>query len=195
MEGLAEGEGGAGFAALERKPAPEREPAPELSPEPRGMRLAKRELREEDELRAVLERARVVRVGSRDGEGLFIVPMNFGFDWVAGAAAPTLWLHSAREGRKADAWKADPQVAFELDAELGLITGDFSCAYSLAYESIMGQGRVVPVQDADEARHGLEQLMAHMAPGAQAHFSEEALARTAVWRLDVERMSGKRREG
>lgn len=161
----------------------------------RPMRRANREVRDAGELRAIFERAGVVRVGSHDVEGLFITPMSFGFDWESDAAAPTLWLHSAREGRKADAWTADAEVALELDVPAGVIGGDFACAYSLAYESVMAVGRVSLVSDPVEKLHGLERLMAHMAPGAPTRFSPEAVEGVAVWRIDVERLTGKRREG
>ena len=54
----------------------------------------------------------------------------------AGDARWTFWLHCASEGRKTDAWAADPRVALELDVPAGVVSGDYSCAYSYAYESI-----------------------------------------------------------
>lgn len=106
---------------------------------------------------------------------------------------PTFWLHSAASGRKAEAWASSPEVALELDVEGGVIGGDYACAYSYAYESIMAWGHIMPVTDADGKRHGLAQIMDHMAPGAVTEFPDEALGRVAVWRIDVERMTGKRR--
>lgn len=111
----------------------------------------------------------------------------------ATAALPTLWLHSAASGRKAEAWASSPEVALELDVEGGVIGGDYACAYSYAYESVMAWGRVTPVTDDEGKCRGLAQIMAHMAPGAPAEFSDEALGRVAVWRIDVEHMTGKRR--
>lgn len=161
------------------------------------MRLAKREVVDDAELRSIVERARVVRIGYTDAEGLAIVPMNYGYEWhEAEGAGPTctFWLHSAAEGRKAEAWAQGASVALELDVEGGVTTGSYACAYSYAYESIMAWGRVEPVADPAEKLRGLGLIMAHMAPGAPASFSDEAVARVAVWRVDVERMTGKRRE-
>lgn len=175
----------------------------------RPMRLAKREVTDPAELAAIIQRARVVRVGFTDAEGMAIVPMNFGVEWPqavpndqatespegesAKATLPTFWLHSAGSGRKAEAWASSPEVALELDVEGGVIGGDYACAYSYAYESVMAWGRIRPAADLAEKRHGLAQIMAHMAPGAPVEFSDEALGRVAVWRIDVERMTGKRR--
>lgn len=40
-----------------------------------------------------------MRFGTQDAEGMFIVPVNYGYDLTEGQL--TLYLHSAREGRKA----------------------------------------------------------------------------------------------
>lgn len=161
---------------------------------PRAMRRANREVTDPADLAGIIGRAHVLHVGFSDAEGLAVVPMNYGFEWAEGRGLPTFWLHSAGEGRKADAWASSPEVALELDVEGGVITGDYSCAYSYAYESIMAWGRIRPVTDAAEKLRGLTQVMAHMAPDAPVSFSDEAVARVAVWCIDVERISGKRRE-
>lgn len=163
----------------------------------RPMRRAHREIVDRQELRDVIERARVVRVGFTDPEGMAIVPMNYGIEWPADeeGISCTFWLHSASEGRKADAWARGADVALELDVEHGVTTGDYACAYSYAYESVMAWGRISAVTETAEKRHGLELIMAHMAPGAPVVFSDEAITRVAVWRIDVTRMTGKRREG
>lgn len=166
----------------------------------RPMRRAKREISDPNRLRAIIDACQTVRIGAIDAEGMFIVPLSFGYDWELDADAAahlTLWLHSAEEGRKADAFNAGSDagapVALEMDCEDGVITGDYSCAYSFAYRSIMGTGRVHPVHDPRKKLHGLDRIMAHMAPGAPAAFSDEAVARVAVWRVDVERFTGKQR--
>lgn len=161
---------------------------------PRAMRRANREVTDPADLAGIIGRAHVLHVGFSDAEGLAVVPMNYGFEWAEGQGLPTFWLHSAGEGRKADAWASSPEVALELYVEGGVITGDYSCAYSYAYESVMAWGRIRPITDAAEKLRGLTQVMAHMAPDAPVSFSDEAVARVAVWRIDVERISGKRRE-
>ncbi len=164
--------------------------------EHRPMRRNKRELTNAEDLLGVVEKATVVRVGFADEEGVAIFPLSYGFDWDASGEKPalTLWLHGANEGRKADAWLNKMQVAIEIDVEVGVTTGTYSCAYSYAYESLMGDGVIAPVADANEKLHGLTRIMEHMAPGAPVHFSEEGIERVAVWRIDVTRLTGKRRE-
>lgn len=163
----------------------------------RPMRRSGREVTDLDDLRGIVSRSQVLRVASSDAEGPFITPLSFGFEVAEHLGGPrwTFWAHCAPEGRKTDAWGAAPEVALELDVVGGLIKGDFACSYSFAYESVMAVARAERVTDPSEKSHGLALVMAHMAPGAPASFSEEALARVDVWRFDVERLTGKRREG
>ena len=164
------------------------------------MRLAKRAITEPDALRGVIEACRTVRLGAVDDEGMFIVPMSFGYEWGVrpeGTPHLTLWLHSADEGRKAAAFLAGGDdgvpVAIEMDCEDGLITGDFACAYSYAYRSIMGRGRVYPVRERAQKEHGLARIMEHLAPGSPQTFPQGAVDRVAVWRVEVEHFTGKQR--
>lgn len=163
----------------------------------RPMRRARREVTDLAELRDIVSRAQVLRIASADAEGPFITPLSFGFEVVERLGAPswTFWAHCAPEGRKTDAWAAAPEVALELDIPGGVIAGDFACSYSYAYESVMAVARASRVTDPAERRRGLSLVMGHMAPGAPVELSDEALERTDIWRFDVERLTGKRREG
>lgn len=165
------------------------------------MRLAKREVTDAEALRGIVEACQTVRIGATDDEGMFIVPMSFGYDWGtddAGAPRLTLWLHSAGEGRKAAAFAANGDagaaVAIEMDCEDGVITGDYACSYSFAYRSIMGTGRIYPVASGEDKVYGLTRIMEHLAPGAPQAFGPGVLDRTAIWRVEVTAFTGKQRQ-
>lgn len=193
----------------------------ERRPGPRTMRLAKREVTDPEQLRAIVDACPAVRIGAVDGEGVFVVPMSFGYDWEAGSEANadgdedadaserpgdgantaasnrpapprlTLWLHSAREGRKAAAFDQEPQVAVEMDVQEGVLGGSAACAYSYAYRSIMGTGRIRRVTRPEEKRHGLARIMVHLDPAAPTDFADAAVERTNVYRIDLDRFTGK----
>lgn len=160
------------------------------------MRLHKRELREPEAIKEILEECDVVRIGAQDEEGMFIIPVNYGYNFsVSGEAMKlVLFIHGAGEGRKADAFAADPAVAVEMDCRHGIITGDYTCSYSYSYRSIMGNGTVSRVDDRQEKIYGLTKIMEHMAPGAKIEFSPEMLVRTVVFRIDVEQFTAKERK-
>ena len=86
----------------------------------RKMRLAKREIQEKKRLMEILEQAKVLRIGTMDQEGIYIVPVNYGYSWEEGEPL-RFYIHSAKEGRKVQAFAAREDVGFELDLEQGVI--------------------------------------------------------------------------
>lgn len=159
------------------------------------MRLAKREIKDPDILREIAEECDVVRIGAEDEEGMFIVPVNFGYDFCIADGKPelTLYIHGASEGRKMRAFSSCPDVAVEMDCRHSLITGDYTCSYSFSFRSIMGNGRISILKTPEEKRDGLTKIMKHMAPEAKTEFSPEALERVAVFRIDLKEFTGKER--
>ncbi|HJD45599.1 MAG TPA: pyridoxamine 5'-phosphate oxidase family protein [Candidatus Mediterraneibacter norfolkensis] len=162
----------------------------------RPMRLFKREIKDEEILREILEECDVVRLGCCDGEGMFIVPVNYGYEFEPDGEQKKLklYIHGAKEGRKAEAFAKDPSVAVEMDCRHEVITGDYTCSYSYAYRSIMGNGMIHLLTEKEEQIHALTKIMEHMAPEAEIDFRPEMLERTAVFCIDVEDFTGKERK-
>lgn len=165
----------------------------------RPMRQASRQVRNSSQLRDIVEACRTVRIGALDEEGMFIVPVNFGYDW-ADPESPTnksskprlaLWIHSAPEGRKADLFNREPHVAIEMDIEDGIVRGPYACAYSFSYRSIMGTGTIHRIQNPELKRYGLTRIMQHLAPEANASFTDQALARANIYCIDIDSFTGK----
>ena len=161
----------------------------------RKMRLYKREIHDPALIKAILDECDIVRLGLHDEEGMFIVPVNYGYELKDnnGTAKLVLYFHGSGEGRKADAIMADPHAAIEMDCRHEIITGDYTCSYSYAYRSIMGNGTIILLESEEEKRYALGKLMEHMAPEAEIEFSQEMLERTAVYRIEVEYFTGKER--
>ena len=163
----------------------------------RPMRLNKRQVTDSNAIKSIIESAQVLHVGAQDSEGMFIVPMNYGYEWsheANGTERLSFYLHSARKGRKAEAFRAGVRVAIELEEDRGNITGSYACAYSRSYRSIMGSGIVRAVEDRSEKEHALRLIMAHAAPNVPSPaFTPEAVARAAIFRIDVDEMSAKER--
>ena len=68
----------------------------------RKMRLSKREITDMNTIREILEECDVVRLGLRDNEGMFIVPVNYGYDLeiYEDRTELKLYIHAQeREGR------------------------------------------------------------------------------------------------
>ena len=162
----------------------------------RKMRLWKREISGKEELMNVIEECRVLRIGAQDKEGMFIVPVNFGYELRENeddGITLIFYIHSAKEGRKAEAFDKSPVVALEMDCGHEVIKGDFTCDYSFAYRSIMGSGTVYPITDKEKKMHGLALLMKHMDPESNLVFRDEMIKAVNVYRIDVKEFTGKMR--
>lgn len=169
------------------------------------MRRVHREIQGPDAIHALIDACQTVRIGTADGNGPFVVPMSFGYVWdeegwqkmrEGSTEHPVplrLYLHSAADGRKARCFASSPRVAIEMDRELGVIASSYACSYSFSYQSIMGAGTIVPVEDGNAKAEALARLMEHMAPGTSVSFPPEAVSRVAIWRIDVDELSGKER--
>ena len=119
-----------------------------------------------------------------------IVPMTFGVE--TDGDALILWLHSAPDGFKIDAIRADPRVGFEADCSHNLIIGDRACGFTMEYESVIGNGHMSIIKDRDEKRRGLTSIMRRHAGHDNFEFEDAQLANVCVLRLDVKQITGKR---
>ena len=152
------------------------------------MRRKDREIRELDQLENILKECDAVRIGAQDEAGLFIVPMNFGYR-LEGEKL-TLFVHSAPEGRKVEAFWQRGMVAFEMDCGHALRSADTACGHSFTYCSIMGSGVIRPLMSQEEKKAGLGAIMEHMT-GRTWDFPDESVDRTAVFALEVSQWTGK----
>jgi len=155
------------------------------------VRKSNREIKEQTELAAVLEKSQVCRVALNTPEGvLYIVPLNYGYEF-NGDGKLTLYFHCANEGKKLDLIRRDDRCGFEIDCSHELQAGDLACEYTFYFESIIGSGSISIVEDDVGRMHGLNALMRHYGGEGKA-FSEHSLTLTTVLRLDVAEYCGKR---
>lgn len=152
------------------------------------MRRTDREITDLQDMIGIIEKCDVCRLGLRDGEDVYILPLNFGVK-VCGARVE-LYFHSAMEGKKVDLIRQNPRVSFEMDCghELGLDEEKGRC--TMYYESVMGHGHIETVPE-EEKLDALRLLMAHYRR-ADFPFGVQAVPRTFVYKLVVEDMTAKR---
>ena len=154
------------------------------------MRRKDREIADPAEIRAVLERARVMHLGLYDGEYPYVVPMHYGFTLEDGRL--TLYAHCAKEGRKLELLRRDGRVFAAIDTDEALIPGKSACAWGAAYACVMVRGRAVIVEDEDEKRRALSLLMKTQT-GRDFAISPAMAAAVCVLRIDAEEVSAKAR--
>lgn len=158
--------------------------------DPHSLRRADRAATDLAAILAILDKCEVFRLGLTGPEGPYVVPLNFGYEEKEGGLI--LYFHCAQAGRKADMLAADPRVCIEVDCSHKLISGEKPCAYSFGYESVIGFGKARLLADAAQKASGLSRIMAHFSDTPSFEFDPAILARTAVYAIDVEHITGKK---
>ncbi len=152
------------------------------------MRRKDREVTDIVELLEIINQCKVCRIGMQDEEGLYIVPMNFGYTYEDGTLK--LYFHSAKEGRKISALTASSNVCFEMDCQHELITADTACEYGYHFKSIIGNGKAEFIEDMEEKKAALSILMKHQT-GEDFSFNEKMADIVKVFKITADSFSGK----
>ncbi|MBR6596299.1 MAG: pyridoxamine 5'-phosphate oxidase family protein [Oscillospiraceae bacterium] len=154
--------------------------------------MTKRELQITDlnQIQAILDTAKVLRLGLAVNNEPYVVPMNYGYTMEDGKL--TLYLHSALRGKKLEMLQTNPKVFFELDCDLRPFEGVKPCQYGLSYSSIMGRGEAVLVEDVEEKMKAMTVLMKTQT-GKDFSFNEQLVSIVAVVRIDVTEFTAKHR--
>ena len=155
------------------------------------MRRKDREVTDRAEMLKIIEGCDVCRIALNDPEnGIpYILPLNFGFEEKDGQL--TFYFHGALDGRKYELMQNDPRAAFELDRGHTLILDEAQGNCTMAYESVIGQGRMALVPD--EEKEAALQILMRQYRGENFAYNRAVLPATRVFKLTVESMTGKRR--
>lgn len=152
------------------------------------MRRKDREVADFEGLRNILENCVVCRIGIHDKDGIYIVPLNFGYSYTEEGLE--LFFHGALEGRKLDGIRENPQVAFEMDCNHRLVEDPDPCEYGFSFQSLMGTGFAEIVSDPQEKIRGLNLLMERQT-GKAFSFDERMAASVAVIKITADSFTGK----
>ena len=154
------------------------------------MRRKDREVTDLEQIRGILERARVLHLGLNDEGAPYVVPMHYGF--TLDDKGLTLYVHCAREGHKLELLRRDARVFVEIDTDETLIPGESACAWGARYACVMGRGRAVIVEDAEEKCRALALLMKTQT--GEGYVFTPQMAAVTVLRIDVADYTAKARK-
>ena len=121
------------------------------------MRRKDREINDINENFDILTRCDTIRIGFHGEKYPYIVPVSFGAEMVEGKLV--VYFHCARQGMKLDLLKANAHVCVEGDIFIKTETTDHGI--TTRYESVIGFGECMLIEDPDEVIHGLRVLTEH----------------------------------
>lgn len=105
----------------------------------------------------------------------------------------TVYFHCAKEGEKIDCLRANPQVCLACVGD----THRMPNIFTTEFESAILRGTASEVTDAQEKITALKYLCERHTPTNMANFDSEvasSLDRTAVWKIEIESITGKRKK-
>ena len=155
------------------------------------MRRADREITDVDGMIDIIDHCKVCHIAMMDGKWPYIVAMNFAYSYENGQLV--IYLHSAKEGKKLDLLRKNPNVGFELDCDHELIEGRVPCQYGFRYASLVGKGVAEFVEEPQEKMEALSILM-KCQTGKDFEFTERLVTIVSVIKITAKELTGKRRE-
>ncbi|MCZ7546921.1 MAG: pyridoxamine 5'-phosphate oxidase family protein [Anaerolineae bacterium] len=119
--------------------------------------------------------------------------------YVYDEAAHAIYLHTARVGRTRANIERDARVCFSVSEMGRLLPATEALEFSVEYAGVVVFGRATIVEDRDAARRALQMLLdkyfPHLHSGAHYRpITDDELARTTVYRVDIAQWSGKRKQ-
>lgn len=147
-----------------------------------------REIKNPEIKEEIIQRGKYASIAlCRDNEP-YIVTLSYGYD----RRKKALYFHTAQTGLKLDFIRANPQVCATVIEDRGYIMGE--CGHD--YRSVVLFGKIVVVDGLAEKKYGLEVMLQHLEedPSVVKKKSlkdDQAYARPAILRLDIEDMTGK----
>jgi len=155
------------------------------------MRRKDREVADFDEIIGILEKCPVGHLALADGDKAYAVPLNFA--WRVQDGKMTVYFHCAKEGRKIDLLRKNPNACFEADCSFSLVKGSSACRWSALYESVIGEGRAALLEEPEEKKEALDLLMKRYGFEGTPVYGPAELAEVTVIRLELDQISGKRK--
>ena len=148
------------------------------------MRREDKEITYPPYIEAIIARAFVCRLAVSDDGQPYVVPLCYGYK------DNTLYLHSAREGRKLDILRKNDRVCIEIDIDCEIVQSDDPCSWSVKYRSVIGFGRASFIVDEEEKMTALNIITAHY--GGDSHaYDVGNVRKTAVIKVALEDMTAK----
>ena len=151
------------------------------------MRRKDKLINSRDLIDAIIDSCEVCHLGLAKGSIPYVVPVSFGYDGQA------LYLHTARKGRKIEYFLANPAVCIQFERRHRVTAHpDLACKWTAEYESVIGFGQIVELNDPEGKRNGLVQIMAHYSGRDDWSFDQAGIEKTRVWKIGIISLTGKR---
>lgn len=152
------------------------------------MRRKDKQVTGREEIERIILASPYVVVGFHADFSPYLVPLDFGFD------GEYVYVHCAREGRKLDLLRANPDVSLLFVDYGGVLreNGEASaCACTTKYASVMARGRAGVVDDNEGKKEAFAAMLGRFGMDGLP-FKPGMLESTCVVKIEILEMTGKR---
>lgn len=151
------------------------------------MRRSEKEVKDIEEIEGILKRAKICRLGLCVDNIPYVVPMNFGYK------DNSLYLHSAKTGKKMDILKLNPTVCFEVEGDTELVDGgEVACKWGMKFISVIGLGSARIIEDRTEKKEALDILMGQYAKEQNYEYNDKHIDAVEMIEIKIDQLSCKK---
>ena len=148
------------------------------------MRRKENEITDKTAMESIILGSSVCRLAFSEEDRPYIVPLCFGYE------DDTLYFHSAREGRKLDILRKNNKVCFEFDIDHEIVEADDACAWGMKFQSVIGFGRGLIIDDIESKHKALNIIMQHYSRNSY-EYPDKAVKKIIIIKVEIEHMTGK----
>jgi len=150
------------------------------------MRRTDREIESRAEMDEIIRGSQVCRIALAMDNMPYIVPVSFGYD------GESIYIHTAKEGKKIIIFNNNNNVCFEFERNVKLIIDPNNvCKWTFSYESVIGFGNIFELESLEHREDGINKIMSHYS-GREWIFREDKLENIRVWKIKIKSITGKR---
>lgn len=152
------------------------------------MRRKDKQITDRSTLDYIIRNSLVCRLATASQNIPYIIPVSFGYD------GQSLFIHTAKKGKKIDNFLNNNTVCFEFENNVRLHKDDKkACSWTFEYESVIGYGQIEELLNPEDKICALNQIMQQYS-GQSWAFKPAELETIRIWRISINSLSGKRSE-
>ncbi len=155
------------------------------------MRRKDREVTDKNHIEEILKQCKTCHVAMVDNEKPYVVPLSYGYQILEDGTLE-LVFHSAKDGKKINILKKNPNVCFEISMEGEPIYADVPCKSGYYYSSVIGYGKVEFLDNVQEKCKALS-LMYYQQAGKRVEFQEAHIKTICIYKIVSKEFTGKRK--
>ena len=150
------------------------------------MRRTEKEIEFREEMDEIIRGSHVCRIALAMDNMPYVIPVSFGYD------GESIYIHTAKEGKKIKYFKNNNNICFEFERNVKLCKDtEIACKWTFSYESVIGFGKIHELESLEQREVGLNRIMSQYS-GKKWVFGEDPLKNIRVWKIEITSITGKR---